>query len=352
MLRVPMSISRAVWAVLLLGCGIRGRSSAPDKRLDVYWIDVEGGTYVLLVTPAGESVLIDSGYPGDRDADRIKKTCDAAGVKKIDHMLITHFHADHFGALPDIVKRIPIGHLWMRDVANVAEKEKNDPRLAALKDVEVGERHLVKVGQTLPLKQAPGAAPFVLRFIGADKTFIDDENAKANPAICAEGTPKPEDTSDNANSVVSLVTLGAFRFFVGDDLTWNLERELVCPNNRAGQVDVYQADHHGLDKSNNPVLVKSLAPTVAVVNNGPRKGGEPGTFAALKTTPSIQDIYQLHRNVLLPADQNAPPAFIANMEENGDAANWVKMSVDPKGASYVVSIPSAKTQRTYATRRR
>jgi len=138
---------------------------------------------------------------------------------------------------------------------------------------------------------------------------------------------------------------------VGGDLTWNLESELVCPKNRVGEIDVYQIDHHGLDKSNNPVLIKSLAPTVAVVNNGPRKGGEAGAFATLKATPSIQDIYQLHRNVQLPADQNPPPAFIANMEENEDAGNLVKMSVDPTGQTYVVSIPSTKTQKTYATRR-
>jgi hypothetical protein len=296
-------------------------------------------------------VLIDSGYPGDRDADRVKKACDAAGVKRIDHMLVTHFHADHFGALADIVKRIPIGHLWTRDVAHAPEKERNDPRLAVLNEVKIDERHLVQVGQTLPLKQAPGAAALALRFIGADKTFIDDTNAKDNAAICAEGTPKPEDTTDNANSVVSLVTLGDFRFFVGGDLTWNLESQLVCPKNLVGEIDVFQIDHHGLDKSNNPVLIRSLAPTVAVVNNGPRKGGEAGAFATLKATPSIQDIYQLHRNVQLPADQNAPPEFIANMEEAGDAGNLVKMSVEATGATYAVGIPSTKTQKTYATRR-
>ena len=345
------SISGAVLAVFLLGCRTREHASAANKRLDVYWIDVEGGSSVLMVTPASESVLIDSGYPGDRDADRVKKACDAAGVKKIDHMLVTHFHADHYGALADILKRIPIGNLWTRDVAHAAEKERNDPKVAVLTEAKVDERHSVMVGQTLPLKQAPGAAALALRFIGADKTFIDDENAKDNAAICAEGTPKPEDTTDNANSVVSLVTLGEFRFFVGGDLTWNLESELVCPKNRVGEIDVYQIDHHGLDKSNNPVLIKSLAPTVAVVNNGPRKGGEAGAFATLKATPSIQDIYQLHRNVNLPADQNPPPAFIANMEENGDAGNLVKMSVDPTGQTYVVSIPSTKTQKTYATRR-
>jgi beta-lactamase superfamily II metal-dependent hydrolase len=345
------SISRAALAVFLLGCRTRADAVAADKRLDVYWIDVEGGSSVLLVTPAGESVLIDSGYPGDRDADRVKKACDAAGVKKIDHMLVTHFHADHFGALADILKRIPIGNLWTRDVAHAAETERNDPKLAVLKDAKVDERHLVKVGQTLPLKQAPGASALALRFIGSDKTFIDDKNAKDNAAICAEGQPKPEDTTDNANSVVSLVTLGEFRFFAGGDLTWNLESQLVCPKNRVGEIDVFQIDHHGLDKSNNPVLIKSLAPTVAVVNSGPRKGGEPGTFATLKATPSIQDIYQLHRNVRLPADQNPPPAFIANMEEDGDAGNLVKMSVDPTGKTYVVSIPATKTEKTYATRR-
>ncbi len=90
-------------------------AGAADKKLDVYWVDVEGGAATLLVTPAGETVLLDTGYPGDRDADRVKKAVtELAGLQKIDHLIITHFHQDHYGALKDIIKRVPVGTLYER----------------------------------------------------------------------------------------------------------------------------------------------------------------------------------------------------------------------------------------------
>jgi hypothetical protein len=143
---------------------------------------------------------------------------------------------------------------------------------------------------------------------------------------------------------------GPFRLFDGGDLTWNVEGRLVCPADHVGKVDVFQSSHHGNESGNNPVLVKTLEPTVVVVNNGPKKGGEPGSFATFNSTPSVKATYQLHRNVREGA-VNMGPEWIANLEE-ACAGHHVKLSVEPSGKGYTVSIPSNRTKRSYKTKRR
>jgi hypothetical protein len=146
-----------------------------------------------------------------------------------------------------------------------------------------------------------------------------------------------------------LLKFGPFRFFIGGDLTWNMEGNLVCPYNVPGTVDLYQVDHHGLALSNNPLLVRSLQPTVAVMSNGPHKGAMPQTMSALRSVPSIQTIWQIHRNTLGGEEFNTDTNYIANMPVNCEG-NYIKCSVDPSGKSYTVSIPATGASKTYATK--
>ena len=81
------------------------------KTLDIYLIDVEGGNSTLFVSPSGESLLIDTGNGGAaavRDGDRIMAAVKDAGLSQINHLITTHWHGDHFGAMENVAGRIPI----------------------------------------------------------------------------------------------------------------------------------------------------------------------------------------------------------------------------------------------------
>ncbi|HKX61112.1 MAG TPA: MBL fold metallo-hydrolase [Verrucomicrobiae bacterium] len=328
-------------------------ASAADRSLEIYWVDVEGGGATLIVSPSGESVLIDSGNPGGRDSGRIHRVAtEVAGLEKIDHYITTHFHIDHFGGAAELAARIPIRHIYDNGVPETSpDGDRKDTRWPLLikpyREIRAEQRHVLQPGQEIPLAANAGI-PLRLRCVAAKQKFIPATGSGANER-CSAAVTKPKDTSDNANSIALLLEFGPFRFFDGGDMTWNTEGELVCPVNRVGTVDVYQVNHHGLDVSNNPLLVHSLAPTISVMNNGPRKGTARSTVETLKSSPGIQAMYQLHKNVR--DDANTSDENIANLEEKCQG-RYLKLSVAADGRSYVVRLPETKYERTFQTRSR
>ncbi len=328
-----------------------GRAAEPT--LDIYWIDVEGGGGTLIITPAGESILIDTGWPGASSAARIHEAATNAGVSRIDYLILTHFHLDHFGGAAPLAKLMPIGTVLDNGIPEHDPDGRNDERfLASIKpyrEFPAKRRMLIQPGETLPLKQGGSAIPLSLRFMGTRRHFAHPPGLGGLNALCAGATQKQPDTSDNANSAVLLVQLGSFKFYDGADLTWNMEGEMVCPTNSIGQVDVYQVDHHGVDVSNNPLLIRSLAPTVSVMNNGARKGGAKATLATLRSVSSIQTMYQIHRDPRGGAEFNTDDQYIANLEEKCEG-HYIKCSVDSSGKSYTISIPAKGFAKTYQTR--
>src|SRR5438270_7533210 len=324
--------------------------AASTRSLEIDFIDVMGGAATLLVTPDRESVLIDSGWPGfdDRDPQRIVRVLkDLAGCDHLDHLVTTHWHRDHFGGVAGLARRIRIEHFWDRGLPEDGEvrldfpdgPQPNDPLGRAYRAASQGKRKALRAGDSLPLK-GQGVMALVLasggEVIDPVRRLGRGRDLPMNP-LCSDAPPdQAPDRSDNARSLALLFTLGRFQFFDAGDLTWNIEKKLVCPVDLIGRVDLYQVTHHGMDNSNHPTLVRTIAPTVAIMNNGPRKGGAAATVKLLRSIPSIEAVYALHKNVATGPEANADPALTANADPAG--GQFIHVAVAPGGKSYAVQI--------------
>jgi competence protein ComEC len=340
---------------LLLGLSLSvlvvsgARGDGADGRLDVYFVDVEGGAATLVVTPAGESLLIDSGYPDNngRDLDRITRVArKVAGLERLDHAAVTHWHVDHFGNHAALSTRIPVGTFWDR---GIPETLAEDDRIAEYRRATQNASKTLRAGDTLPLKA--GEPRLGVRIVTASREVIPNDGP-ANPFADLH-EPRPADPSDNADSLSFLLEFGPFRFLCCGDLTWNVEGKLVTPNNPLGTVDAFMVTHHGLPTSNNPALVLAIDPRVAVMCNGPTKGGARETIETLRRVKSLEHLYQLHENVKLAADEQTPAAFIANATPTARCeGRYVHLSVAPDARSYRLRIEGREEVHEYETRAR
>jgi beta-lactamase superfamily II metal-dependent hydrolase len=341
-------------AVAVLGFGLvpfRAEAENPERGLDIYFVDTEGGAATLLVSPQGESTLIDCGNPGTRDPDRIHKVAtEQANLKALDNLIITHWHTDHYGGADRLAQLIPIHHFYDRGIPpNLAEDPGYPLLMQAYKKASKEQSKTLSAGDEIPLKQLEGGPRFsILTLCARGEVMPDKPGAPENP-VAGEHKPQPVDPTDNAKSLGFLIRYGDFRFLDLGDLTWNIEYKLVHPTDKIGPIDVYQSTHHGLEISNNPVVIKTVQPRVAIFNNGPRKGGHPSVIATLRHLPHLEAIYQVHFNVLATPEENTDPQLIANHEENC-AGEFIKLAVAPDGKSYTVTVGAKGKPRRFATR--
>jgi competence protein ComEC len=323
---------------VLFVLAILAAASAWARRRDelrIYFVDVEGGQSTLFVSPSGESLLIDTGFPGDRDASRIADAAKQAGVTEINYLLITHYHGDHVGGVSTLAGKIPIRTFI--DHGPIMEQTLNVPQsFAAYAPVREKGQHIVaKPGDTLPVKGLD------VRIVSAAQVVTTKAlpgGGEDNP-LCPQFQPKDETKDmllggENAASVGSVISLGKFRMIDLGDLTWNHEHDLACPKNLIGTVDVYLTTHHGQNISGLPMLVYAVKPRAVVMNNGAKKGGHVDTFQILHHMPSPTDLWQLHFAVDA-GDNNSPEQFIANLDET--TSNYIEVTAKKDGSFKVTN---------------
>lgn len=313
-------------ASLILSTAITTAGQTGRTTLDIYVVDVEGGNAVLFVAPSGESVLIDSGNGGAgaaRDADRIAAAAKSAGLTRIDHLITTHYHADHIGGLSELAKRIPIAH-FVDHGPNAQPNENTDAFLKGEYAELSKSKHMVaKPGDQLQIKGLDW------RIVTSAAQVVRTPLAgKATPnAPCAGYTPATVNLTEDDQSVGSVITFGRFRTIHLGDLTLNRQFDLMCPNNRIGNVDLLIAARHG--NVNADFLVHTLRPRAIVTNNGTRKGAPPEAMKIFYSSPGMEDVWQIHFSELAGQDYAVPGLFIANLYDEPPAALPVAPFVAP-----------------------
>ncbi len=340
---------KLLWAVVLPALvlsALWASGLAAAKTLDFYTIDVEGGKSVLIVSPSGETMLFDAGWPasGNRDSsvNRIVQACQTAGVKHIDDLVISHFDIDHIGDVPQLASKIPIRHIFdhgefqpapapaVPDARYKASHEAAEQRFKAYDAIrrQIGHTTL-KPGDKLPIKGVD------VQVVAAGGEFVHKPMAGGgapNP-LCAttqQAALIESDVEDNL-SIGLLFTLGRFRLLDLADLESHHNRSLVCPNNLIGTVDVYHVNVHGQFKGITPELIGAIQPRVAIMGNGARKGADPATWPILRATPGLEDVWQVHYSAAGTKDTNPPDDFSANLGPP-DGGNLVKLSAERDGS--------------------
>ena len=326
--------------VLMAGMSIRSiaQSDSGDRgRLRVYFVDVEGGQSTLFVTPTGESMLIDTGWPGNanRDADRIVAVAKLAGLRKIDYVLLTHYHDDHVGGVSQLVARIPVGTFIDHGPNRELDHGVTEHGYAAYQKV-LGEgkskRILAHPGDVLPVQGMN------VRVISADGMLLGDAlpgAGEANP-FCKTSEVRPADQTENSRSLGVELTFGKLKILDLGDLTWDKEMQLMCPTNKLGHVDVYIVSHHGWYQSSSPALVNAIHARVAVMDNGAKKGGSIPALDTVLKAPGLETLWQLHFSEEGGTKHNTNERYIANIE-GADRGHFLEMVAAKDGSFEVMN---------------
>jgi competence protein ComEC len=314
-MRKTTLLAAASLAALTFVAPITSAPAQTRATLDIYVVDVEGGNATLFVTPAGESLLIDTGNYGPevskRDAARIMEAARDARLTQIDHLITTHWHGDHFGGMGELAKMIPIKH-FIDHGPNQQPAPNADEFLSKIyPGLIANAKHTVaKVGDKIDIK-------------GLDIQVVTSNGDTLKTPLAGAGGPNPycasfKDGTTNIEDPLSVgvhITFGKFRTMHLGDVPKGKEFQLMCPINRIGTIDVFLGLHHAVNTSTSPVIMHATRPRVAVVNNGTRKGAQPDVMQVIFSSPGFEDLWQIHFSQLSGQEYTVPGLFIANLTD-------------------------------------
>lgn len=341
---------RHVLVALALAMSLAGGVAAASKTLDIYFIDTEGGQSTLLVSPSGETFMIDTGFAGldtpnpdkdvARDAHRIAEVAKIAKIARIDTLLATHFHGDHAGGVTHLTEALPVRVFVdhgpaTQDVPTMKQRvgEYSEDWAAAFAK---GQHKVVAPGDRIAVK-------------GLDVTVVEalgkgiDRRGEPNPN-CSNIQKRADGNPEDTASVGVVVQYGKFRFANFGDLPWNQEILLLCPDNRVGRIDVYEAAGHGREPT---PAAYAMAPRIAVLDNGARKGGGAATLKGFRGSPGFEDLWQLHKNVMGGTEGNPADEFSANLEDTDQTmhpAHYLMVSAKDDGSFTVFNSRTGATK--------
>ena len=322
--------------------------TTPTDTLDIYWIDVEGGAATLIVTPSQESILMDAGWDRDdeRDAKRIQDAMEDADIDHIDYFITSHFHRDHVDGLPALANQVPIEAFIDHGDSVEQDRQNGLASWNAYLSVADGKRRTIEPGDKLPLDGIE------FSFVAARRQTIEASlSPTGNNPYCQSASPGDDLQGENASSVGYLLSLGAFQFLNLGDLTPNIQHNLACPANKLGVVDLYQIPHHGMRNALSPALTWAVQPKVAVINNGPHKGGGPDSYEIIEDIEGLEDIWMVHRALDTDDAHNTSVRLTANQTDEDDCAGyWIRAMVHPDGRSYVLMNGRTGLSRSYVSR--
>lgn len=324
--------------------------AAPAKPLRVVSIDMEGGGGTLFVTPQGQSVLLDTGWPaGNRgtpvdqsSATRIAAAAKMLGISRIDYLIITHYHLDHVGGVQDLLAAMPVGeiidHGPNRELApagTVPGPTATASLYARYEALLGGRKHRsVKAGDRITV------GPLTLDIVSADRGLVPGALKGAGGPTPGCDAPRLPDMGnggeENPRSIGVVASYGKARIVSLADLTADVEIGLVCPVNRLGRADLLVVSHHGSQLSTTPPLLAALQPRVALMANGATKGGDARVFQTIAAAPSHPVVWQLHYATKSP-EVNRPADFIANPEGAEDGGYSLDVSIWPDRRMRVIN---------------